>query len=243
MEEGIIRAASAQAREEITEIIADRAPLGFPLRRALLHAWHIKLVKGPRACLKPQKVPVLKPNGRKRVMAQLEMQHYPRAVNICPFPIDNRAPDQQEFIGGERSSDGITKPDMMAFRIANRCDRLQPAKKRRVKPSNTAGYRPFVECAQPGKVIALICGVHPVSQESSRESLRQMPPVKRPLLPRTEPPSKTLKHPKVVRHGSWLLPRQPVSQIELHAVDCPNSENGGLLQRCPTEDQKLATID
>lgn len=243
MEEGIVRAALAQAREEITEIVADRTPLRFPLRRALFHAWHIKLVKDSRVCLKSQKVPVLQTNGCKRVMSQLEMQHHTRSINVCPFPIHNRAPDQHEFIGGERSSDGITKPDMVAFRIADCCDRLQPAKERRVKASNTVGYRPFVKCAQPGKVIALICGVHPVSQESSRESLRQMPPVKRPLLPRSEPPSETLKHPKVVRHGSWLLPRQPVSQIEFHAVDCPNSENGGLFQGRPTKDQKLAAID
>src|SRR5260370_28017635 len=219
MEEGIVRAALAQAREEITEILADRAPLGFPLRRALLHAWHIKLVKDSGAGIKSQEIFVLEPNGRKRVVAQLEMQHHAGPINICPFPIDNRAPDQQKFIGRERSSDSITKTDMMAFRIADCCDRLQPAKERRVKASNVVGYRTFVKCAQPGKVIALVCGVHPVSQKSSRESLRQMPPVKRPLLLRSEPPSKTLKHPKVVRHGSWFLPRQSVSQIELHAVD------------------------
>jgi hypothetical protein len=132
---------------------------------------------------------------------------------------------------------------MMAFRIADCCDRLQPAKERRVKASDTVGYRPIVKCAQPGKVIALICGGHPVSQESSRESLRQLPPVKGPLPLRSEPFSEPQEHPKVVRYGSWLLPRQPVSQIDLHAVDCPGSENGGLFQRRPTEEEKLATIE
>src|SRR5262245_6936117 len=101
---------------------------------------------------------------------------------------------------------------MMAFRIANCCDRLQPAKDRRVKASSTVGYRPFVKCAEPGKVIALVCGVHPVSQESSCNSLCQMAPVKRCLVLRSEPPSEPLEHPKVVRYGSWFLPRQSVSQ-------------------------------
>jgi hypothetical protein len=52
MEEGIVRAALAQAREQITEMLADRPSLGFPLCRALLHPWDIELVEDSRAGLK-----------------------------------------------------------------------------------------------------------------------------------------------------------------------------------------------
>src|SRR5260370_8386270 len=102
MEEGIVRAALAQAREEITEILADRAPLGFPLRRALLHAWHIKLVKDSGAGIKSQEIFVLEPNGRKRVVAQLEMQHHAGPINICPFPLTNRPPTPHDSIVQKR---------------------------------------------------------------------------------------------------------------------------------------------
>jgi hypothetical protein len=132
---------------------------------------------------------------------------------------------------------------MVAFRIADCGDRLQPAKERRIKSSNTVGHRPFVECTQPGKVVSLICGVHPASQECTRESLPQTHPVKRPLPLRTEPPPESLKHPKVVRNGPWLLPREPVGQVQFHAVDRHVRKYGKLLQRLPTEEQKLASVD
>ena len=92
---GDLRAAASQAREEITELVADRPPLCFPLRCSLLHSGHIELVKDSGVCLKSQEVPVLEPNGRKRVVAQLKMQHHRRSIKICPFAIDDRAPDQQ----------------------------------------------------------------------------------------------------------------------------------------------------
>jgi hypothetical protein len=70
-----------------------------------------------------------------------------------------------------------------------------------------------------------------------------MCPVKRSLPLRTEPLSEPLKHPKVVRYGPWLLPREPVGEVQLHAVDRHGRENSKLLQRLPTEEQKLAAVD
>jgi len=98
MEEEIIRAALAQAGEEITEILADRATLGFPQRCAVLHAWHIKLVKDSGVGIKSQKILVLEPNGRKRVVAQLEMQHH--AGEASHFPNRRNIPKSFATVRG-----------------------------------------------------------------------------------------------------------------------------------------------
>src|ERR1043166_2115261 len=82
----------------ITEILADRATLGFPLRCPVLHAWHIKLVKDSGVGIKSQKILVLEPNGRKRVVAQLEMQHH--AGEASHFPNRRNIPRSFAMVRG-----------------------------------------------------------------------------------------------------------------------------------------------
>src|SRR5260370_16381009 len=97
---------------------------------------------------------------------------------------------------------------MVTLRVADGRDRLQHAKKGRVKTIHAPRYTPFVEGAQPGKVVAFISRVHPVGEESSRQTFGQMSPVEQGLPLRREPSLKPQEHSAVLSHRSRFLPRQ-----------------------------------
>src|SRR2546427_8954220 len=118
------------------------------------------------------------------------MQHHSRTFEIRPFAINNRASDQQKFVRRKWPPDRIAKSNMMTLRVPDRCNRLQRAKKGRIKALHAAGYGPFVERTQPRKVVALIRRVHPVGQEPSCHTFGEISPFERGPLLRNEPFSK-----------------------------------------------------
>src|SRR5579859_7553669 len=109
---------------------------------------------------------------------------------------------------------------MVTLRVTDGRDRLQHAKKGRVKTIHAPRYAPVVEGAQPGKVVALISRVHPVGEESSRQTFGQMSPVEQGLPLRSEPSLKPQEHSEIVSHSSCFLPGESIGQVELHAVPC-----------------------